>query len=198
MYKVFINEVLVFFTTNDTVLEDGETVAYQELDFHFFLNGVHQNCLAKINVICENLPHDWCNFLENFEVREAAGGVVQNKSGSYLWIYRFGTWDLPKGHIEKGESKEIAALREVEEECNVRDLEIEKALQTTYHVFKQGTKNIMKVTYWFQMKTTQENDVLIPQVEEGITEVVYKTKEASLACLNNSYGNIKLLFKDIL
>ena len=100
MYKVFINEVPVFFTDNDTVLDGFKAVKYQELDFQFFFNEIHENLSAKINVICENLLNDWLSFLENFEVREAAGGLVQNKSGSYLWIYRFDKWDLPKGHIE--------------------------------------------------------------------------------------------------
>ncbi|MGY5351186.1 NUDIX hydrolase [Wenyingzhuangia sp. IMCC45533] len=198
MYKVFINEIPVFFTDNDTVLDGFKTIKYQELDFHFFVSEIQENPSVKINVICENLPNDWLSFLENFEVREAAGGVVQNKSGSYLWIHRFGKWDLPKGHIEKGESKELAAMREVEEECNVSGLVIDKPLPTTYHVFFHQEKNIMKVTYWFKMYTHQQNQELIPQEEEGITEVYYKTKEESLKCLSNTYKNIKLLLLPIL
>ncbi len=198
MYKVFINEVPVFFTEKNIKLDGFNTVLYQELDFQFFFNKIHSNLDAKINVICDNLLNDWFNFLENFEVREAAGGLVQNKAGNYLWIYRFNKWDLPKGHIEKGESKEVAAVREVEEECNVSGLIIDKELQTTYHVFNHNGKKVMKVTYWFLMHTTKDNKELIPQLEEGITKVCFKNKTASLDCLSNTYHNIKLILQDIL
>ena len=153
MYKVFINEVPVFFTEKNNELTGFSSVKYQELDFINMYQEIQQNLGAKINVICDNLENDWCNFLLNFEVRKAAGGVVKNISDEILWIYRFDTWDLPKGHIEKGESKEITAVREVEEECNVSGLKIDNELETTYHVFEHKGVLVMKVTYWFAMHT---------------------------------------------
>jgi diadenosine hexaphosphate hydrolase (ATP-forming) len=51
---------------------------------------------------------------------EGAGGVVINGEGRVLMIrHRNGTWVFPKGHIETGESKVDAAVREVEEEAGV-------------------------------------------------------------------------------
>jgi hypothetical protein len=49
----------------------------------------------------------------------AGGGVVKNKDGLYLFIYRHKRWDLPKGKAEKNECPETCALREVSEECNI-------------------------------------------------------------------------------
>ena len=49
----------------------------------------------------------------------AAGGVVYSPAGEILMIHRNGRWDLPKGHMESGESTAQCALREVEEECGV-------------------------------------------------------------------------------
>ncbi len=198
MYKVFINEVPVFFTDSENRFESFESFYFKELDLQFILNRVSQKPTAKINVICDNLQNDWLSFRNNFEVREAAGGVVQNKNDEFLWIYRFDTWDLPKGHIEKGETKEVAAIREVEEECNVSGLVIANELETTYHVFQHKNKQILKITYWFLMRTNKDKQALKPQLEEGITEVCYKNKEESIKCLSNTYGNIKLLLEDIL
>ncbi|NIJ46008.1 ADP-ribose pyrophosphatase YjhB (NUDIX family) [Wenyingzhuangia heitensis] len=198
MYKVFINEVPVFFTEINTSLTSFKSVLYQELDCQFLFHEISKNPEVKINVICDNLENDWLNFLLNFQVREAAGGVVKNKAKDLLWIYRFDKWDLPKGHIEKGESKNVAAIREVEEECNVSGLVIDKELQTTYHVFEHKGNKVMKVTYWFLMHTTIESQTLVPQTEEGITAVCFKNSNDSLKCLSNTYGNIKLLMEEIL
>lgn len=43
-------------------------------------------------------------FRQEFAAVEAAGGVVVNDRGEYLMIHRNGRWDLPKGHVEPGES----------------------------------------------------------------------------------------------
>ena len=55
-----------------------------------------------------------------YQLVEAAGGVVFNQDQHVLWMYRLGKWDLPKGKLEKNEKFETAAVREVEEECNVK------------------------------------------------------------------------------
>jgi len=60
---------------------------------------------------------------------------------------------LPKGKLEKGESVEECAIREVEEECGISNLMIENELATTYHIFERKQKIIFKITYWFLMST---------------------------------------------
>jgi 8-oxo-dGTP diphosphatase len=54
------------------------------------------------------------------EVR-AAGGVVE-RDGRIVVVHRpkYDDWSLPKGKLERGESFEAAALREVREETGLR------------------------------------------------------------------------------
>lgn len=198
MYKLFINENSVFFTDINLGVEGFQTVWFQEIDFQKLWQQLAVSNAAKINIICKNLSEDWKTFLLNFEIREAAGGVVFNNQRELLWIYRFDKWDLPKGHIEQGESKEIAAIREVEEECGLNNLSIVKELLTTFHVFEHKGKKILKKTYWFLMDCNLEAFDLKPQLEEGIEQVVFKDKSASKDCLNNTYQNIKILLSEIL
>ena len=126
----------------------------------------------------------------------AAGGLVLNPQKEILFIYRNGIWDLPKGMIEKGETLETTALREVVEECGIENLSIDQFLTTTYHYFYRNEK-CLKKTHWFLMHSNFEG-VLQPQEEEGITEVVFKNKKATLKALQNSYTNIKLVYNKYL
>lgn len=197
MYKVFFNENLVVFTEENTILQGFHTEKFTTLDLQFFIDELYLSHGAKIQVICENLANDWSRFTQKFQVRSAAGGVVKNEENEILWIRRFDKWDLPKGHIEKGETKQVSATREVEEECNVFGLEIDEELETTYHVFKHKGIDVLKISYWFLMRV-QGKQELVPQLEEGITEVCFKNRVESLNCLSNTYGNIKLLLKDVL
>src|SRR5690625_4246413 len=124
--------------------------------------------------------------------------MVSNNQHEILFIHRKGFWDLPKGKAEQGETIEETALREVEEETGVQNLEIIKPLPTTYHVMKRKGKYRLKVTHWFEMHTDHEGK-LTPQTEEDIAKAEWKNKEESQEALKNTYGNIKLLFsKDTL
>ncbi|MCK7539117.1 MAG: NUDIX domain-containing protein [Marinilabiliales bacterium] len=78
------------------------------------------NDIPSLNIYSSDINNLWKVFTSWFTVIEAAGGLVGHPSGKYLFIMRYGRWDLPKGHIEKGETPEECALREVTEECNIR------------------------------------------------------------------------------
>jgi ADP-ribose pyrophosphatase YjhB (NUDIX family) len=144
-------------------------------------------------LVCNNLNNCWKQFKSYFKIQKAAGGKVLNVNNEVLFIYRFQKWDLPKGKINKGEKKQECAIREVEEECGIENLKIEKKLETTYHIFERKNKTILKVTYWYLMKTDFEGQ-LIPQTEEDIEKVVFKNLEETKTALENTYENIKLLF----
>ena len=47
-----------------------------------------------------------------------------NERGEFLSIYRNGVWDLPKGKLEKGEDFQSAAVREVEEETGMTEVDL--------------------------------------------------------------------------
>jgi ADP-ribose pyrophosphatase YjhB (NUDIX family) len=124
-----------------------------------------------------------------YTVIEAAGGVVLNNENKILWIYRLGKWDLPKGKLEKLENFKKAAVREVQEECNVK-AELSKKLCTTYHTYTHKNERILKKTKWYLM-TTNSIDKLIPQQEEGIEKVEWFSKNEMKKCLTNTYSSIR-------
>ena len=106
---------------------------------------------------------------ETFRMAPAAGGVVV-KDGKFVSILRKGIPDLPKGHIEQGETPEVAALREVEEETGIGNLQIVKVLPTTWHCYLEHEQWTLKQTYWYLMSTKLDIQPK-PQTEEGISEV---------------------------
>lgn len=69
---------------------------------------------------------------------ESAGGVVVNKKGRVLVVNQRGnSWSLPKGHIEPGESRLEAAIREIGEESGLQRLTLIKDLGS-YSRYKIG------------------------------------------------------------
>jgi 8-oxo-dGTP pyrophosphatase MutT (NUDIX family) len=105
-----------------------------------------------------------------FKEIRAGGGAVFNTKNELLLIKRLGFWDLPKGKWQKGETIEACAVREVEEECNVFGLSIEKSLLPTYHIYNYRGKWALKKTYWYVMHCTQF-DKARPQWDEEIEEI---------------------------
>ena len=131
-----------------------------------------------------------------FKIIDAAGGVVHNNSKEILFIYRKGFWDLPKGKIDKGESKEEAALREVQEETGVKDLQLESFIKATYHTYRsKKEKRILKRTFWFNMRTNVQS--LIPQIEEDIEKAIWMNSEVFLKDCRPVYGSIKSLIEEL-
>jgi diadenosine hexaphosphate hydrolase (ATP-forming) len=82
-----------------------------------------------------------------------AGGVVFNAVGQVLLIAypesRGGGWSFPKGHIDPGETPEVAAVREVLEEGGVL-AEIVGSLEPTRYVNPSG---VAREVFWFAMRT---------------------------------------------
>ena len=103
---------------------------------------------------------------------KAAGGVVfrvfpEESKIEVLLILRNSIWDLPKGKLEKGETIEMCAVREVAEETGTQLPMIVGDLGTTYHEYTEKGKEIGKTTYWHSMIFPQHQS-LTPQLKEGI------------------------------
>jgi len=154
--------------------------------------------LQKYKVYINNEPKiitdNWEIFCADYSLIEAAGGLVYNQDGQLLMIFRNNKWDLPKGKLELNENIKECAIREVHEECGISVLSIVNALQDTYHTYELNGEKILKRTYWFSMHSDFEG-ILVPQTEEGITEVVWVDEEQIAEKLNNSFGNIKDLLE---
>ncbi len=140
-------------------------------------------------LITDNIKQTWSDFKSFFEIRKAAGGVVVNNKNQILFIKRNGMWDLPKGHLEKNEKNRTAAVREVEEECGINGVEIIEKLTKTYHTYILKKRIVLKPVKWYLMSYAG-NETPVPQVEEGISNVIWvDTVEAELL-LKKSYPSI--------
>ena len=122
---------------------------------------------------------------EIFRMAPAAGGVVV-VDGKFVSIVRKGIPDLPKGHIEKGEEPEAAAMREVEEETGIGKLHIINELPSTWHCYLEHDEWTLKRTYWYLMESGETIQPK-PQTEEGITEIKLIGNEEIEDFLKNTY-----------
>ncbi len=196
MYKVFVNNTPIILSTKKSI-EGYKTIAIKEVNFPTVIRDILSKEAAdeeaKYHFYHKNEDKLIDHLYSKLPVVVAGGGKVYNANMDILFIKRNGKWDLPKGKIEKKEHIETAAIREVEEETGVTGLEITKFLYKTYHVFKRNGEFRLKVTYWFEMKTEFDGE-LIPQKNEGITKVKWKNKKQAKKALTDSYANIKKLF----
>jgi 8-oxo-dGTP pyrophosphatase MutT (NUDIX family) len=147
------------------------------------------NEIPSLNIYSSDINNLWQVFSSWFTVIEAAGGLIGHPSGRYLFIMRYGRWDLPKGHIEEGETPEACAIREVTEECNIRGHVIEGSLPPSYHTYLFDNKPFMKKTWWFRMSYRGEM-IREPQAEEGITRAEWLTPSEIAGIKSNTFQSL--------
>lgn len=202
MYRLFCNnKMLVCRNFFEHFLDNG-------IDSNKLSSQLFENTLDKIKNWLENGEENlYIDDIENdilaavikkiFCFAPAAGGVVIiNKS--IVAIERNGKADLPKGHIEKNEQTDIAAMREVEEETAIKNLSIIKQLPSSHHCYLLNGQWTLKKTSWFLMKTDDDFKPK-PQEEEGISKVYLINKDNVKDFLENTYPSIRLaLEEDIL
>lgn len=192
MYRVFVNDKPILLTTEISEETNFKNYLLDTVNIEKVIKELNTTDLEAVRLIHKNPDKLLKKFLKKLPNVIAGGGKVYNEQGDILFIFRNNKWDLPKGKAESKESIEETSIREVEEETGVKDLEIVKPLDITYHIFKRHGKYKIKVTHWFEMKTTYSG-VLEPQENEGITKVEWLNAAESANALNNSYANIKLL-----
>lgn len=194
MVKVFSSGKIVYLISNYDRFEPKPasifiTVASAKELKDFYLPLLDSKDIKEIWFCNPNsqLLLDWYSSM--YKVVEAAGGLVKNAKAEFLFILRHGKWDLPKGKIEKGETVERAAVREVEEECGIGKLKIIKQLPPTYHTYELKGQQILKPSYWFEMSSNDTSN-LVPQTEEGITDVRWLKLNDLEMVRNNTYESI--------
>jgi hypothetical protein len=100
---------------------------------------------------------------DNFDYENSCGAIVFNENTEKILLVKMhnGNWGFPKGHIEKDETKEETAIREVLEETNVRIKIIPNFEREIKYI--PNEKTIKKVTIF--MGITQDEEVTIDTFE---------------------------------
>jgi 8-oxo-dGTP pyrophosphatase MutT (NUDIX family) len=86
----------------------------------------------------------------------SSGGVIMDSENRVLVLHRKqeGTWVLPKGRVEPGESLRQTALREVEEETGLKSLRIVREIGLVRYIFfwRPDNVNYKKTVHYFLMR----------------------------------------------
>lgn len=192
MCKVFVGDKPIVLTTVVEKETNFKNYLLNTVNVVKVIRKLNTSVLSEARLIHKNEDKLIKKFLKKLPNVIAGGGKVYNDNGEVLFIYRNDKWDLPKGKTEGKETIEETALREVSEETGVAGLQITKPLETTYHIFKRNGRYKIKITHWFEMKTSFAGN-LYAQQEEGITKVEWLNNTQINKVLKNSYANIKLL-----
>ena len=194
MYKVFVNQSPLILTDKVTETDGSEYFLLNGKAISNAIDALVKKKQKSAYIYHPNLEEILKKFTKEVPLVVAAGGVVTNPKGKVLFIFRNKRWDLPKGRLDKGETIEQCALREVEEETGVKGLIIENFLKTTYHIFKQKGEYKLKEVHWFAMTTDYDGE-LVGEKKEGIEKVKWKGPKKIQKALEQSYANIKILFE---
>lgn len=199
MYKVFFNGSTFQISVESKTSSKNNITQTVDCENHGFVRRLInkiENEDKNVHFILQNNDSEilWEYFKTEFVEIPAAGGLVKNRDDSLLFIKRLGVWDLPKGKIEKHESPEMAAIREVEEECGVKGLQIVRQLDSTYHIYRSSflkfpNNLVLKETKWFLMSCA-EGQTLVPQLEENIEEVRWFSLNELEPVLENTYKSL--------
>lgn len=195
MYTIFVNESPLILTHERPEMCNGNLFSMDKNSIQSAIVALEKGTLNTAYLYQPDAQKILDTFMQKIPVVVASGGFVTNPKGKVLFIFREGKWDLPKGKVEKGESIENAALREVAEETGVKDLTLKKFLRTTSHIFKRGGEYRLKHVHWFAMSTPYSGP-LKGQKAEGIVKVKWKGRKKTAKALENSYANIKILCED--
>jgi 8-oxo-dGTP pyrophosphatase MutT (NUDIX family) len=198
MYKIFINETPLILTNTEGVTaemrSDAKALITQYLGRVKFLHN-YIDLLEKskqynqVIIFSDDLDKLWADFQVIYKHIEAAGGVVYNQKNEVLFIFRRDFWDLPKGKIDKGETPEIAAIREIQEETGLNIVTFRsKKAYNTYHTYIHKEKRVLKKTYWYACETPEME--LVPQTTEDIEKAVWIDLKSFLMEKPIIYGSI--------
>jgi 8-oxo-dGTP pyrophosphatase MutT (NUDIX family) len=137
-------------------------------------------------------------FWKKFNLVQAGGGLVNNEAQAWLFMFRRGKWDLPKGKLDAGETLEQCAVREVGEETGLSAVHLDSPLLITWHTYDENGKHILKETHWYRMSVSGDQAAIpVPdqriakfQADEAITWIIWADKERIAELTKNTFPSI--------
>lgn len=200
MIKIFFNEKPVIFLEkpSDFPEKPGHALleSFEKDDIQRTIDQLEQDPKqTALFVAGKDTEKSFKKFCSNFITIEAGGGLVLNPEDHYLFLFRRGKWDLPKGKAEKGEPIADTAIREVREETGL-EVQIKGSIGVTYHVYREGECRILKKTYWFGM-FYGGNKKPVPQTSEDISRIKWLDKgDIERIIYKNTYASLKDLMQE--
>ncbi len=200
MHKIYFEKrCIIICDPSDQSLADPNSIEFhigERIDLSTLVSMFKASeSLSRIYIPTDNTGRMYRRLCAEFREVNAAGGLVSNRRGDYLLISRSGLWDLPKGHQERGEDIKITALREVQEETGVDDLEVRDLICVTDHCYLRDGIWHLKHTWWFDMLYTDPVN-LTPQREEDISKAAWVAKSSLPPYLKNTYPSILEVFRE--
>lgn len=197
MRKIYFDHRFICICTSKShYLKDPDAIMYFPSDMCERYSDIVENMLDPENtsnfyITSSDQAAVYEHLKTNFTEINAAGGLVKNQNGDILMIFRNGFWDLPKGKQESGEDTAECALREVREECGLSGLKLGDLICVTDHTYRRDGKLMLKHTYWYRMECEDDGQELIPQTEEGISQVKWVKESEILLYMGNTYPTIR-------
>lgn len=194
MYKVFIENRRVIFS-----MDEAQVTASEKRKGNDFVKDI----LPLVNSIAEGEEliisiknkRQFETIFKNHQRITAAGGLVQRKQ-KMLFIKRNGYWDIPKGKVELNETITSAAVREVEEECGLKNVQLADFMMITLHTYQYKEQWILKETHWYKMRYKGPKETT-PQEDEGITKVKWFKIGSFDKVLKNTYPSILEVIRSV-
>jgi 8-oxo-dGTP pyrophosphatase MutT (NUDIX family) len=184
----------IFKEDQSFIIEEKQGISCDTSDLHEqFKRFLNSSSTSDIVFACRDPQEAMSYIKDQIECRQAAGGLVLNSRSELLLIERFGKTDLPKGHIDSGETKRETALREVAEECGIVPDRIIRELPPSYHLFYlDENRPILKEVFWFLMHY-EGVGLPVPQTSEHITRAEWCSKSEVRKRYHTFFPNLKYL-----
>jgi len=200
MYRIYFEKrCIIICPPHEQALTDPNAVQFctgVKFDLHTLIRMFEtSDRIQKIYIPTEDVSSTYRRICAEFKNVNAAGGLVSNRRGDYLLIRRYGLWDLPKGHQEEGEDIKTTALREVQEETGLNQLELGDLICITDHCYLRDGIWHLKHTWWYNMLYTDPTE-LTPQKEEDISKAAWVAKSSLPPFLRNTYPSIVEVFRE--
>ena len=196
MYKVFFKDSYFLLTDEQKSQKEG-THFWQHQDFQstkkFIEDLLNSSYTFQATLYHKDLAELLSIFSSCFIFVKAAGGIVL-QTDQMLLIKRLGKIDLPKGHLEPNETIESCAIREVEEECGIQQVQIKAPLTYTLHIYPRKEKWFLKKTFWYTMSCPL-NCTPTPQTEEDIEEVLWWPLKKIEEIQKETYPSLQEVFE---